>query len=690
MRDHLNRIENVTLWEINCTICSIAVSCKELNDDVTTTEKRKNEPPKWITSIENSINRIRKLIAHIQVVIKCKKECQFTKHQKTLLQMLKKKFGNSKMSTLETKLALLKKELKSKADNLRHQKCGIERKRINKQLLHNPKKVYRKMKDDKIEIEKVPTKENVEQFWKSIWQDSSIFNEKVEWLKVLEDTYCKNVVDAEYKIERVTLEKLIKKIQISKVPGQDRIIGYWFKNLSSYRDVLAIRFNELPHSNTNKSIPTWFSTAHTILIPKNKLTDSAKNYTPIACLNVMYKLYTSCLNSFITDHVYRNNIITQGQAAGKRGIWGTLEQRLIYKNIMKEVRKMRRNLITVWLDYRKAFDSIPHSWLIKLLKLAKIPNNIISAIENLAESWYTILHLNGNNETIVSDLIKIIKGIYQGDSLSVMLFVLALNPLSHFLRMRNGYPYGKNRHYQHTHNFFVYDLKLFSTNMNNIKGLLDIVTIYSRDIGMKFGVDKCAFVQVEKGKLVQNPDPLRVNDLVIEPVPAGDTYTYLGIDENIAYDGPLNKAKLTIKKIWSELSDYNKVVAHNNFATPIIIPTVGIIDWTIDDIEQLDIKTRKKLSMTGNLHPNSDINYFYVSRCNGGRGIKQIRTLYESRIIAVRQLLLRNKDRNNLIRYIVKSEEDTMRVGKELLDLQRIADNISKQPKAISKNFNKS
>ena len=197
-----------------------------------------------------------------------------------------------------------------------------------------------------------------------------------------------------------------------------------------------------------------------------------------------------------------------------------------------------------------------------------------------------------------------------------MLFVLALNPLSHLLRMRNGYPYGKNRNYQHMHNFFVDDLKLFSTNINNIKGLLDIVTIYSRDIGMKFGVDKCAFVQVEKGKLVQNPDPLRVHDLIIEPVPAGDTYTYLGIDKNIAYDEPLNKAKLTkeylncIKKIWSlELSDYNKVVAHNSFATQIIIPTVGIIDWTIDDIEQLHIKTHKILSMTGNLHPNSDINY---------------------------------------------------------------------------------
>ena len=34
---------------------------------------------------------------------------------------------------------------------------------------------------------------------------------------------------------------------------------------------------------------------------------------------MIYKLYTSYLNSFISDHVYKNNIITQEQAAGKRG-----------------------------------------------------------------------------------------------------------------------------------------------------------------------------------------------------------------------------------------------------------------------------------------------------------------------------------------------------------------------------------
>ena len=86
--------------------------------------------------------------------------------------------------------------------------------------------------------------------------------------------------------------------------------------------------------------------------------------------------------------------------------------------------------------------------------------------------------------------------------------------------------------------------------------------------------------------------------------------------------------------------------------------------------------------MTGNLHPNSDIDYIYVRRSDGERGVKQIRTLYESTIVAVRQ---------HLIQYIVNSEEqDIIKVGKELLDLQHIKNDINKQPRLISKTFKKS
>ena len=44
---------------------------------------------------------------------------------------------------------------------------------------------------------------------------------------------------------------------------------------------------------------------------------------------------------------------------------------------MLEVKKKRRNIFTVWLDYKKAFDSVPHEWLLYALQLAKVPAQLI-------------------------------------------------------------------------------------------------------------------------------------------------------------------------------------------------------------------------------------------------------------------------------------------------------------------------
>ena len=80
------------------------------------------------------------------------------------------------------------------------------------------------------------------------------------------------------------------------------------------------------------------------------------------------------------DHCTSNNIVMEEQAAGKIGSWGCTDQLLINKIVYEEVTKNRRNLTTAWLDYQKAFDSVPHGWIIGSLQLAKIPNKIIDVI----------------------------------------------------------------------------------------------------------------------------------------------------------------------------------------------------------------------------------------------------------------------------------------------------------------------
>ena len=76
-------------------------------------------------------------------------------------------------------------------------------------------------------------------------------------------------------------------------------------------------------------------------------------------------------------------------------MWGTTEQLLINKNILKEAKTLKRNIYTVWQDYQKAFDSITHEWLLSSLKLAKLPLQPLSAIENLTKHWATIASLHG-------------------------------------------------------------------------------------------------------------------------------------------------------------------------------------------------------------------------------------------------------------------------------------------------------
>ena len=77
----------------------------------------------------------------------------------------------------------------------------------------------------------------------------------------------------------------------------------------------------------------------------------------------------------------------------------------------------------MWLDYQKAFDSVLHKWLITALELAKAPKKIITAIKILIQKWSTNVNIQSGVISIESQLMKYLRGIFQGDSLSVLIFI---------------------------------------------------------------------------------------------------------------------------------------------------------------------------------------------------------------------------------------------------------------------------
>ena len=131
-----------------------------------------------------------------------------------------------------------------------------------------------------------------------------------------------------------------------------------------------------------------------------------------------------------------------------------------------------------------------------------------------------------------------------------------------------------------------------------------------------------------------------------------------------SYVGTVNKERVCkeyftrVRKIWkSELSAFSKTIAHNMFAVPVLKPTYGILDWAIQEIRNIDIKIRKVLSMTVNFHINRDVDCLYISRSEGGRGLKAIETAYECGIVSLNHHLTRNKDRNQLLSIACQYEE---------------------------------
>ena len=76
-----------------------------------------------------------------------------------------------------------------------------------------------------------------------------------------------------------------------------------------------------------------------------------------------------------------------------------------------------------------------------------------------------------------------------------------------------------------------------------------------------------------------------MNGINIKESEEGESYKYLGQDKSIGYEGKLNKERVEreyyhrVRKIWSsELNARNKSIAHNSFAIPVLMPTIGILD----------------------------------------------------------------------------------------------------------------
>ena len=225
--------------------------------------------------------------------------------------------------------------------------------------------------------------------------------------------------------------------------------------------------------------------------------------------------------------------------------------------------------------------------------------------------------------------VKIRRGIFQGDSLSPLLFVLCMVPLSLILR-KVKFHYGSgDKKTRINHLLFMDVLKLFEKSNDQIDSLVNEVYTFSEDIGVEFEIKKYVVLVLKLGKVHKvNSIGLNLPHEKLMKTIDEEGYKYLG---TLEYDKVKEKEMKTefvreYKRrlrliLSSKLNRKNNIKAINSWAVAIMRYGAGMLEWRFYELKELDRKTRKLLTMHKGLHPKSDVDKLYVSRKEGGRGL---------------------------------------------------------------------
>ena len=180
------------------------------------------------------------------------------------------------------------------------------------------------------------------------------------------------------------------KMQCRKMPKWNAHVkvgvqGYWLKNLTSLNPHIAVQLNHIPVEE--RPLPDWMIFGKTVLCQKKPTKGCAVDYyRPISWLSFMWKLLTRMLAEKMYSHLERENVLPSEQKGCRKGSRGTKDQLLIDKTVLRDCKKRHNNLAMAQIDYKKAYDMVPHSWISECLEMFGIANNVQDFLNNSMKS----------------------------------------------------------------------------------------------------------------------------------------------------------------------------------------------------------------------------------------------------------------------------------------------------------------
>ena len=332
------------------------------------------------------------------------------------------------------------------------------------------------------------------------------------------------------KLTSTEISIVIKSLKVGKASSKDMMSNEIIKSLDvNHINFLTSYFNIC----LDLGIYPWNESIITPLHKKGIKSDP-DNYRAVAVSSVLGKLFSTILLERLTKHRNDTNPDPPNQLGFTKHAQ-TYDHIFTMQTIASKYKKLKKRVYAVFVDFKKAFDSVCRQAL--FLKLAKtgITGKFYDILRNMYSNSNAYIKLSGH----VSNRFRISKGTEQGHPLSPDLFKIFLSDLSGLLEIKDcpslsGIPI--------SHLLWADDLILLALTPEAAQKQINILEKFCNDWGIEVNQSKTKVVEFGGFSSPNTNNKFHLQGKLLEKV---DSYCYLGIE--LHKSGELRSAQDSLK-----------------------------------------------------------------------------------------------------------------------------------------------
>ena len=306
---------------------------------------------------------------------------------------------------------------------------------------------------------------------------------------------------------------MLNSLNTTKANGPDRISARMLKNTApSITPSLTKLLNISIQSGT---FPEAWKLSTVVPITKGNEYKSPSNYRPISLLSVTSKLLERHFHQLIADHLSDNHSLANTQW-GFQPAKSTVSALLSTTYDWLEEMEAGRDICSVFLDLKKAFDTVPHQSLMEKLVRLNLNPFILQ--------WLCSYLTNRQQKVVVggeeSGTIPVISGVPQGSVLGPLLFLIYIDGVTR-IPLSEG-----SKLVLYADDMLLYRRISSPEDFNILQNDVDAVNNWVNANHLCFNTTKCKYMLITRKKRPLNTPAILINGIPLDMV---DSYKYLGL-----------------------------------------------------------------------------------------------------------------------------------------------------------------